>query len=56
LGGGGFALYWFVLKKKPTAPVELASEVEAIPEAEAAPEAEAETNAENKPETSAEGE
>jgi flagellar basal body-associated protein FliL len=34
LGGGGFALYWFVLKKKLTPPTEPAPTAEDITEAE----------------------
>ena len=32
LGGGGFALYWFVLRKKPTAPVDPTAPPEEAPE------------------------
>jgi hypothetical protein len=53
LGGGGFALYWFVLKKKPTDPTEPTTAVEEAPDADTDEDAEA-TNEDDSPETEAE--
>ena len=50
LGGGGFALYWFVLKKKPTDPTDPTTLVEEAPDADTDEAAEA-TDEDGSPET-----
>ena len=50
LGGSGFALYWFVLKKKPTDPTDPTTPVEEAPDADTDEDAEA-TDEDDSPET-----